>query len=140
MRRRNDDGGHGFEIGDYDDRHKNHRYLHGHNGHEDYPMRSEDDSEHAVTNNHLIFSTRPPSPNATNAKQQSPLDKVKFIRRANITAPNEDYEYYYYYYYDYVYPDDDEDGEVVEHLPKPSYFSDKEVIPLLNCCFNRRGR
>ena len=60
------------------------------------------------------------SDNATAAGK----DSVKFVRRANITDPNEDYDYYYYYYYDYIYPDDDDvDGKVVEHLPRPSYFS-----------------
>ena len=68
------------------------------------------------------------SDNATSATAGK--DSVKFIRRANITDPNEDYDYYYYYYYDYIYPDDDDvDGKVVEHLPKPSYFSSEKKAP-----------
>jgi len=54
------------------------------------------------------------------------VSDVKFVRKANLTAADEDgdgepdYEYFYYYYYDYL--DPSEVGEnALETLPTPSY-------------------
>jgi hypothetical protein len=135
--RRNDEG---FELGDYDSHRRgvqhgeDHVGQHGNHVEQKHDaIRSEIDTSR-VNQNHLLLPTEIPEHRVkydVKNTTSSILTKEdpKFIRRANITDPNQDYEYYYYYYYDYIYPDDDDvNGEVVEHLPKPSFFNDDQVM------------
>lgn len=101
-------------------------------------------SYYSYINNHLshfstIVTTRRPTPRLryppkVKFTRKPDRDDLKVISRVNLTSSATDggnnknndteYEYYYYYYYDFIYPDElDDDEDVIEHLPKPSYFS-----------------